>query len=279
MLRLKTKIKTKWGKHVLFSFILLAGTPFTSLADFSIEGQYQGKSIYVQNSLDEDGFGYCINRVTLNNEVIPVDVHASAFQIDLSEYNVKIGDEVVLVFEHDPGCHAKILNPEALRPKSTFVLQEIACTDAGVLTWSTTGESGKLNYLVEQYKWNKWVVIGEVNGIGTPALNTYTFNVIPHSGENTVRVSQIDNTSKKRSTQSVTFRSVHAGMAKLDVSKENKTISFLLDGVPTKTKYEIFDAYGNIVKKGFNSTVDYTNLKPGIYHVNYDNKNDKIIVK
>jgi len=279
MLNVKNKTKTFWSKPFLFSFFLLVGTSFTSFADFSIEGQYQGKSIYVQNPVDEDGFGYCINRVTLNGEVIPVDVHASAFQIDLSEYNVKIGDEVVLVFEHDPGCHAKILNPEALRPKSTFVLQEITCTEEGVLKWSTTGESGKLNYLVEQYKWNKWVVIGEVNGIGTAGLNSYTFNVSPHSGENTVRVSQIDNTSKKRSTQSITFRSLITGVAKLEVSKENKTISFLLDGVQTKTKYEIFDTYGNIVKKGYNSVVDYSNLKPGVYHVNYDNKNDKIIVK
>jgi len=279
MLDVKNRIKNNAVKQVMFCFIVFLGTSFPSFADFSIEGQYQGKSIYVQNPIDEDGFGYCINRITLNGEVIPVDVHASAFQIDLGEYNMKIGDEVVLLFEQEPGCHAKILNPEALRPKSTFVIQDMACTKEGVLTWSTTQESGKLNFLVEQYKWNKWIVIGEVNGIGTPGLNTYTFNVVPHSGDNTIRVSQIDNTSKKRSSQSIIFKSTLIGTAKLTVSKEDKTISFLLEDVLTKTKYEIFDTYGNIVKKGYNSTVDYSNLKPGVYHVNYDNKNDKIIVK
>ena len=35
----------------------------------------------------------------------------------------------------------------------------------------------------------------------------------------------------------------------------------------------------NIVKKGYNSIVDYSNLKTGVYHVNYDNKTDRIIVK
>ena len=279
MFKVKNKMRAGWGKKALIGCFMFLGMSLNSFADFSIDGQYQGKSIYVQNPVDDDGFGYCINRVTLNGDVIPIDVHASAFQIDLSEYNIKIGDDVVLVFEHEPGCRAKILNPEALRPKSTFVLQEISCTDEGVLTWSTTEESGRLNFLVEQYKWNKWVVIGEVNGVGTPGLNKYTFTVAPHSGQNTIRVSQIDNTSKKRSTQSITFQSKLTGTAKLSVSKENKTISFLLNDVPTQTKYEIFDAYGNIVKKGYNSTVDYSNLKPGIYHVNYDNKNDKIIVK
>lgn len=279
MFKVKNRIKNSSANPAMICFAVLLGTSYTSFADFSIEGQFQGKSIYVQNPIDEDGFGYCINRITLNSEVIPVDVHASAFQIDLGEYNMKIGDDVVLLFEHEPGCRAKILNPEALRPKSTFVIQEIACTESGVLTWSTTEESGKLNFLVEQYKWNKWVVIGEVNGVGTSGLNVYTFNVVPHSGENIIRVSQIDNTSKKRTSQSITFKSTLIGTAKLSVSKEEKTISFLLDGVNTKTKYEIFDAYGNIVKKGYNATVDYSNLKPGVYHVNYDNKNDKIIVK
>jgi hypothetical protein len=267
------------NSSAMICFASLLGTSFTSFADFSIEGQFQGKSIYVQNPIDEDGFGYCINRITLNGEVIPVDVHASAFQINLGEYNIKIGDEVVLLFEHELGCRAKILNPEALRPKSTFVIQELACTESGVLTWSTTEESGKLNFLVEQYKWNKWVVIGEVTGVGTPALNKYTFTIAPHSGQNTIRVSQIDNTSKKRTTQSITFQSKLIGTAKLSVSKENKTISFLLNDAPIKTKYEIFDTYGNIVKKGYNSSVNYSNLKPGIYHVNFDNKNDKIIIK
>ncbi len=273
------KPKFSTYKSLLLALLLVIGSSFNALADFSIEGQYQGKSIYVQNPIDEDGFGYCINRVTLNGEVISVDSQASAFQIDLSDYKIKIGDNVVLVFEHEVGCKAKILNPEALRPKSTFVLQEISCTADGVLTWSTKEESGKLNFLIEQFKWNKWVVIGEVTGIGTPGLNTYTFNVIPHSGENTIRVSQIDNTTKKKSTPNVTFISKLSGEAKLSINKEKKTISFMLNDVPTKTKYEIYDAYGNIVKKGFNSTVDYSNLKAGVYHVNYDNKNDKIIVK
>ena len=141
-----------------------------------------------------------------------------------------------------------------------------------VLTWSTTDESGKLNYLVEQYKWNKWVVIGEVNGTGVPTLSNYTFNVLPHSGENTIRVSQIENTSKKRVSQSVSFTSGLASEPKLNVSKADKTIEFMIDGKAAKTKYEIFDAFGNIVKKGFNSKVSYANLQPGVYHVNYDNK-------
>lgn len=264
---------------IFFLVILLGSVRSFATTSFSIDGHYQGKSIYVQSPVAEDGFGFCISKVTLNGEIIPVDIHASAFEIDLSQYNIKIGQEVILVFEHEEGCKPKLLNPEALRPKSTFELKDFACTSEGVLTWSTTGESGKLNFLIEQYKWNKWVVIGEVTGVGTATLNTYTFNVLPHSGENTIRLAQIDNTSKKRVTKSISFVSTINGAVEMKVITEKKTIEFVQNKVAAKTKYEIFDSYGNIVKKGYNSSVDYSNLKPGIYHINFDNKTDKFIVK
>ncbi|MGB1104192.1 MAG: hypothetical protein ACPG21_11260 [Crocinitomicaceae bacterium] len=259
-------------------FALLLGWQMNACADFSIEGHYQGKKLYVQSPLDEDGFGFCIKKVTVNGEIIPFDTYSSAFQIDLSEYNIEIGQEVIIVFEHDAGCKPKIINPEVLRPKSTFVLEDISCTPEGVLSWSTTNESGKLNYLIEQYKWNKWVVIGEVTGLGTPELHNYTFNVLPHSGENKVRIAQIDNTSKKRVTESVTF-SPSLPSPKINILKDEKLIEFVAENKRVKTKYEIFDAYGNIVKKGFNEEVSFANLKPGVYHVNYDNKNDRLVVR
>ena len=45
----------------------------------------------------------------------------------------------------------------------------------------------------------------------------------------------------------------------------------------SETKYEIFDSYGVIVKKGTNTVIDCGNLKKGVYYINYDNINDKFI--
>lgn len=278
-MRIEKILRTNSLNRLFILAISLLGLSHNSFADFSIEGHYQGKSIYVQSPADEDGFGYCINKVILNGEIIPVDVYASAFEIDLSQYNIEQGQEVLLVFEHDEGCKPKLLNPEALRPKSTFVLEEISCSPEGMLSWSTTNESGKLNYLIEQYKWNKWVVVGEVTGIGTPELNHYSFNVLAHSGENVVRLAQIDNTSQKRVTQEVSFMNDAVPQPELRKVKDEKKLEFEVNGEIVKTKYEIFDSFGNIVKKGYNSMVDYSNLKPGMYYVNYDNKNDRIVVK
>jgi len=47
----------------------------------------------------------------------------------------------------------------------------------------------------------------------------------------------------------------------------------------SETMFEIYDSYGNIVKKGFASKVDASNLSKGIYYLNYDNKTDKFVKK
>lgn len=266
-----------WSKAVAGLFVVV-GFSSNALSNTSIEGHYQGKNLYVQSPESEDGFGFCVTKVTVNGEVSSHSPQASAFQIDLNEFNIKIGEKVLVVFEHEDDCKPKLLNPEVLLPKSTFILEEITCKVDGTLTWTTTGESGSLTYQIEQYKWNKWVVVGETNGIGNENPNKYLFNVSPHSGENKIRVTQTDITGKKRVSKEVIFTAGTVEEPEMK-TQQGKIIEFVVNGTKVVTKYEIFDAYGNIVKKGMNSVVDCSNLKDGIYHVNFDNKNEKFIKK
>lgn len=262
--------------NILLLLIFLGGS-FSSFADLSIEGHYQGKNLFVSNPEDEDGFGFCVTRATVNGDPIADGLASSAFEIDFTAFSIKVGDPVFIVLEHGLGCKPKILNPEVLLPKSTYVIGEIKCTPEGSLTWTTTGESGKLPYVVEQYRWNKWVAIGEVDGAGTASENSYSFNVAPHSGENKVRVAQTDHTGKKKPSQPVTFSNPAILEPDLNPKKVKNKINFSAGGTPVETKYEIYDAYGNIVKKGVGSEVNCENLKKGAYYINYDNKNEKFI--
>ena len=43
--------------------------------------------------------------------------------------------------------------------------------------------------------------------------------------------------------------------------------------------FEVYDIHGNIVKKGFSSTIDASNLKKGIYYLNYDNSTVEFMKK
>lgn len=261
-------------KKILLLSVFSAFTGLVSYAALSIEGSYQGKNLYVQNPEDGDGFGFCATKVTVNGDVMPGGCSSNAFEIDFSLFNIEIGEPVFIVIEHSDGCKPTILNPEVLLPKSTFNTESITVSPSGALVWKTSNERGKLPFIVEQYRWNKWVQVGEVQGKGTSGTNAYEFQVAPHSGENTVRVVQIDHSGTKRSSKEVKFTSTVPAIEKNPV-KVKDVINFTAGGKAIETKYEIYDAYGNIVKKGVGTSVPCGNLLKGAYYINFDNKTEK----
>lgn len=247
-------------------------------AALSVEGTYQGKNLYVQNPMDDEGFGYCATKVTVNGDIMPGGTSMGAFEIDFSLFNIEIGEPVFIVIEHNDGCKPKVLNPEVLLPRSTYVVSAMNVTTDGRLTWTTKGEQGKLPFFVEQYRWNKWVTVGEVQGKGSGGENSYEFQVSPHSGVNTVRVVQVDHSGTKRPSDEKKFTSKTPIVTKTPAQVRDE-IKFIANGAAIETRYEIYDAYGNIVKKGVGSSVNCSNLLRGVYYINFDNVNEKFIKK
>lgn len=231
-----------------------------------LEGTYQGKNVYVQNPFASGGVGFCVYEVRVNDQVTTDEIGSSAFEVDLRNFQLKIGDPVTIKIFHKDDCKPKVLNPEVLKPKSTFVTTTIAVGTDENLKWTTTGEQGKLTYVVEQYRWNKWVKVGEVDGLGTAGPNNYTFKVVPHSGENQFRVKQVDYSGQARTSPVAKFTSTRPAIKFYPVKAKDK-ITF--EG--GETLWEIYDQYGNIVKKGFGGTIDVTGLAKGGYFLNYDN--------
>lgn len=248
--------------------VLFVGLTSAALAgNIVLEGNYQGKNLYVKNAFAGTGVGFCVFEVTVNGSVTTDEWNSSAFEIDLSILDLELGDQIVVVIKHKDDCPTpKVLNPEVLNPKSTFKTQSINVSSDGLLTWKTTDEAGVLTYVVEQYRWNKWVYVGEVDGAGrTGKTNSYSFQVTPHSGKNKFRVKQVDYTGVPRYSPAAEFTStipVVTGPG----SKVDNSITF-----SSETMYEVYDIHGNIVKKGYSNKIDASNLKKGIYYLNYDN--------
>lgn len=239
-----------------------------------LEGNYQGKNLYVRNPFAGSGVGFCTYEVTVNGSVTTDEWNSSAFEIDLSIHNLDLGDHIVVVIKHKDDCAPKVLNPEVLNPKSTFETESTSVSNDGVLNWSTKNEAGVLTYIVEQFRWNKWVYVGEVEGAGrTGTVNKYNFKITPHSGENKFRVKQVDYTGVPRYSPTATYQS---SVAKVDFNpkKVEENIEFT-----SETMYEVFDIHGNIVKKGYSSKIDATNLKKGLYYLNYDNSTEGFMKK
>jgi len=70
---------------------------FSYATSLSIEGSYQGKNLYVQNPMDDDGFGYCATKVTVNGDIMPGGTSMGAFEIDFSIFNIAIGKNIMMV--------------------------------------------------------------------------------------------------------------------------------------------------------------------------------------
>lgn len=266
-------------KKILFSIFCV----FVSTASFStgvivLEGIYQGKNLYIQNPFGSSGVGFCVQEVRVNGNVTTDEIASSAFEIDLRNFQFKLGDKVEIKIIHKDDCKPKVLNPEVLNPKSTFEIVTMSIEKDLTFKWSTKGEAGKLPYSIEQFRWNKWVKVGEVEGNGTAELNSYSFKVVPHSGKNQYRVKQVDYTGQPKFSKTLDYPS-SSPVITFSPAKVSKEISFFDGSTPAETMFEIYDQFGNIVKRGFASTVDCSTLTKGVYYLNYDNKMGEFIKK
>jgi hypothetical protein len=243
-------------------FLLFAGLKLFS-ATLVIEGKYQNKNILVHNSMVKSGVGYCAKEIKVNGQITSDETNSAAFEIDLTSLNLKFGEKVVIEIIHDKDCRPKILNPEDLFPKPTYELMAMNLSIDGVLNWTTKNESGSLPYVVEQFKWNKWVSVGEVIGAGTPGKNTYSFKVAMHSGENKFRIRQKGyNAAVKVSKDAVVVATIKAPVYVLN----KESVEF-----DRETAFEVYDIYGINLMKGYSKTVNINSLKAGDYYLSYDN--------
>ena len=261
-------------KAILLALITTAFSLVSVAGNIILEGNYQGKNLYVQNPFAGSGVGFCVQKVEVNGQVTTDEINSSAFEIDFNNYQFKIGDKISVKITHKDDCKPKVLNPEVLKPKSTFEVITMKLEGDGTLKWNTKNETGKLPFVIEQYRWNKWVKVGEVDGKGIGDNNDYIFKITTlHSGENQVRVKQVDYTSQPRYSRPVKFVSTIPEVTFVPV-KVTKEITF-----SAETLYEIYDQYGNVVKKGFGKVVDCGNLAKGVYYLNYDNKTQDFLKK
>lgn len=256
-------------KHI-FTLIILIFTLLSSSKGekaLVLEGVYQGKNIFIQNTIPESGVGYSIFEVRVNGMATSDELNSWAIEVDLASLDFQLGDTVSIKILYKSGPQPKILNPEVLLPESTFDIVSNNVTNTGELTWSTINEKGIITFVIEQYKWNRWVKSGEVDGVGTPIENSYYFQITPHSGENKVRVYQLDFTKEKRYSKTLTFLSDIKEVKFKRIVEEGKFI------FSDYTLYEIYNYSNCIVMKGYGKELNYVNLPKGPYYLYYDNKN------
>lgn len=243
--------------------MLLSGQAFAQHnVTLIYEGYYQGKNLYIQNPPDGKGVGFCVIEIYVNDSLYNHKIKVSAFEIDLSSF--ELGDKIHVKIVHQNDCLPKVLNPEPISRKCTFETTQIKVIEDSLL-WTTTDEESRLMFVIEQYRWNKWIKIGESEGSGSNNHeNTYSFPVQLHFGENKFRVKQIDFSGKPCISPIA------------EINYENAKVSFEIDynqmliRFSESTMFELFDTDGNIVKKGSGIEIDCSNLtKRNTYWLNF----------
>jgi len=240
-----------------------------------LKGHYYGRNIFLQpNGTDECRYVRLFNRIRVNDEIAYINESGMSAEIEIDK-TVEINDPVTIKIYHSSACPPIVLNAEVLNTKSTFETVDILVDSGGNLNWKTISESGKLDFIVEQFKWSKWVTIAEVASVGTKDTNVYFLNVSHwfHSGENKFRIKQVDYSGKARSS---TATKIDSGLETVTFTRkkdDDKIIFF------ATTSYEIYNNRGDIVKKGRGSEINCTDLVAGTYYINFDNRNKEFIKK
>jgi len=230
---------------------------------YILEGVYQGKDLYVKNPFSNEGVGFCVYEVLVNGNITSDEINSSAFAVDLSQYGFNLGDELTVTIRSKANCAPKVINPEAISPTSSCSFSQIRLDPNGELKWSAAGENGKLPFVIEHFKWNKWVEIGSVLGEGTSSKNDYHVSIKLPAGENKLRIKQKDY-SGSRVSEEVTVQ-VNKPAVTLNSDKAHDYIEF-----SGATHYELYNIYGVLVKTGYGDKITVNELENGSYYLNFE---------
>lgn len=256
---------------LLFAFALFSA--FSATAEvIIISGVYQGKDLYVKNPMTADGSGYCVFEVLVNGQVTADQLNSASFAVDLATWKLNPGDALEIVLRCKENCEVKILNPEVIYPNSTFEITSLTVSPTGGMEWTTEKESVPLAFVIEQFRWNKWIKVGEIKGQGKPETCRYNFPVNLHSGLNTFRIYQMDykgqHTSDEYKIESTTPE------IKIKSLKISNAIEF-----SAITDYEVVSEFGTLITSGRGPSIDASKFFKGKYYVSYDNKVGAIVEK
>ncbi len=247
--------------------LTMSATYVLNAEELVIKGLYQGIDLYVMNPmLDESGDVYCVKEIFINDVSYQDVINSSAFCLSLSSLQLPLGKDLEIRFIHGSDCAPRIINPEVLKTLSTYSIIDLQLSGE-TLSFTTQGESSKIAFVLEEYRWNRWVKVGEVQGKGGPQNNSYTMELCPVSGKNKYRVSQTDHLYRTKYSEEFEFV----------VDKEPVKPISKLKGVKaeilfnTKASYRVLNIYGELLMSGIAESIDVSTLSKGTYVLAYEN--------
>lgn len=145
-----------------------------------------------------------------------------------------------------------------------------------VIHWTAKDDTFKFVYLIQQFKWNRWITCDSIQSLNQKDSVKYSFKVSKyiHTGQNQFRIKANNITPKLIISKTVIFKAMEIEVFKLmghfDYYKTN-SITF-----KQNTYYELYDRNGKQVKCGYGKSFFINDLPKDIYYLNFDNKMTEI---
>ena len=262
-------------KNILsvIALLIIFSVPVFAQDTIVTQGHYYGKNLYVINPTDTVKKTYAVRKVLVNGELSKDEIKSNSFEIDFSLLNLAQGTAVKVLVIYNKGCKVKVINPEVLQPQSNFAFVISKADKVGKLIWTVKGDINSA-FTVEQFRWKKWITLGEVEIADTVKKNMYSFETKPHFGNNQFRISHTDGKGIITYSKPIKYRNPLQKEVMLTSNKFTESITFT-----GETAYEIFDEKGTFVTDGYGKEINTTDLMKGKYWLNYDNKTEMVTKK
>lgn len=126
---------------------------------------------------------------------------------------------------------------------------------------------------IQQFRWNKWITVQQIE-IRDVHDTCFTASVPMHSGENLFRLQETD--SGRVVFIGNTVRVEHGSAITDGVSIKYGLNDTIVVGFATM--WEIYDSYGNLLRKGTSERIPLNGLEEGGYYLNYDNRTTQFFI-
>lgn len=258
----------RWFSCVWMLTVSFLATESAAQNALEVSGLYQGENLLVVNETTPDGVGFCCYQVRVNGLLTGDQVNSHAFEIDLAAHGLVLGKGVSVRLLHRPGCAPRILNPEVILPSPGFELVSFTALPSGEVSWVTSAERGRMPFVLQQRKWNKWVDVVRVDGQGGPEEARYAAQVQPIPGENWLRLTHLAPDGTLAVKGEVRFEAAVPTISMEHFVKDQR-IQF-----SRPTQYEVIDIYGTVVLRGRGDEVILRYLARGEYFVNFGGRSE-----
>lgn len=228
-----------------------------------LSGLYQGENLLVVNETNPDGVGFCCYEVRVNGQLTADEVNSHAFEIDLRSQGIVLGKGLSVRLMHRPGCAPRILNPEVVKPSPGFELIDFKVSSTGDVVWTSSEERGRMPYVLQQFKWGKWVDVVRVDGRGGPGERHYSARIDPIFGENLLRLTHLAPDGSLEVKGEARF-SAEVPQVDFEYNHKKQKIEF-----SRPTQFEVVDAFGTVVLRGNGRQGVLRYLARGEYFVNF----------